>query len=90
MSAKRLSKAQQKEIQTMADSFSLKIKARRLELGLTQRQVAERSKLSTHQVIRVETSRNTISLTTMVLLCTALEMNLKLLLDPIHSYELEE
>ena len=54
------------------------LKARRLALGMTQREVAEKAKMQTNSIIHIEKGRRGISVQLLERLCKVLELKIKL------------
>lgn len=54
------------------------LKARRLALGMTQREVAEKAKMQSNSIIHIEKGRRGISVQLLERLCKVLELNIKL------------
>ncbi len=54
------------------------LKARRLALGMTQREVAEKAKMQSNSIIHIEKGRRGISVQLLERLCKVLELKIKL------------
>ena len=54
------------------------LKARRLALGMTQREVAEKAKMQANSIIHIEKGRRGISVQLLERLCKVLELKIKL------------
>lgn len=54
------------------------LKARRLALGMTQREVAEKAKMQSNSIINIEKGRRGISVQLLERLCKVLELKIKL------------
>lgn len=54
------------------------LKARRLALGMTQREVAEKAKMQSNSIIHIEKGRRGISVQMLERLCKVLELKIKL------------
>ena len=54
------------------------LKARRLALGMTQKEVAEKAKMQSNSIIHIEKGRRGISVQLLERLCKVLELKIKL------------
>ena len=54
------------------------LKARRLALGMTQRELAEKAKMQSNSIIHIEKGRRGISVQLLERLCKVLELKIKL------------
>ncbi len=65
-------------------AFGENLRARRLQLGLTQAQLAELTGSRQHYISEIETGQVNLTLETMTTLCRALGLDVRTLLKPRH------
>ncbi len=64
----------------IAQKIGAQLKARRIELGMSQAQISEKTKKAVAYVSCVENGRNNIGIDTLEIFCEALDLEIKL--DP--------